>query len=267
MTKLLAISGYTEDEDGNKGSAGAGKDTVADIIVQHYRGVRVGLADPMKRFAREIYGFTYEQLWGPTDARNAPDKRYPREHTWVGSESPSVGLLEEPLVCACCGWVLDPTTTEDAAPQCYLTPRYALQTLGTEWGRDNYEFTWILPMLKVTEALSRNGDARYTEERGLHLCHPSHTGEVSPNFVAVSDIRFPATLPFLKERGAINIRVKRNVKTLSGGSQHRSELALLETPDSAFDYVIHNYGTLADLAETVKTLVKGTHVKGIGELE
>ena len=258
MTILLAISGLTEDESGNRGSASAGKDAVADIIVRNYKSVRVGLADPMKRFCKEIYKFTDEQLWGPSEARNAPDKRYPREHTF---KVPSGNTGTHPrLVCACCGHLKDLSEPN----QCYLTPRHALQILGTEWGRDNYEFTWVLPLLETMRLLTL-GDRFYSKASGVSLCHASHEGMYpAPKFVVVSDIRFPATTIHLKEKGALNIRVKRKISTLDVGSQHRSETALLDTPDSAFDHIIENYGSLEDLEKTLGTLIDGTHIKGIG---
>ena len=36
----------------------------------------------MKRIARDVFGFSDEQLYGPSEMRNAPDERYPREHEW-----------------------------------------------------------------------------------------------------------------------------------------------------------------------------------------
>ena len=74
------------------GRSGSGKDTVADILVRDYGFVKVACADPLKRTCRDVYRFTDEQLWGPSKKRNAPDMRYPREHT------PTTGGH-----CACCG--------------------------------------------------------------------------------------------------------------------------------------------------------------------
>ncbi len=67
---------------GLSGLAGVGKDTVADFLVRHHAFEKVALADPMKHFCKEVFGFTVEQLWGPSAARNAIDPRYgkaPRE--------------------------------------------------------------------------------------------------------------------------------------------------------------------------------------------
>ena len=65
---------------GLAGKAGSGKSTVARHLVKQYGYVEIALADAVKRIAKQLYGFTDEQLWGPSEARNAPDLRYPREH-------------------------------------------------------------------------------------------------------------------------------------------------------------------------------------------
>jgi hypothetical protein len=79
-------------------------------------------------------------------------------------------------------------------------------------------------------------------------------GSLPPKYVVVPDVRFPPTLDFLKAspQPCITVRVKRKVDTLKGGaSLHRSETALLDTPDSAFDLVLENYGDLDELQRLV----------------
>jgi hypothetical protein len=88
---------------GISGKAGVGKDTATDLLVERFGFVKVALADPLKRICKEVFAFTDEQLWGSSEKRNAPDERYLNE----------------------------------------LTPRLALQKLGTEWGRECYENVWI----------------------------------------------------------------------------------------------------------------------------
>ena len=52
------------------GKAGSGKDTVAAYIADKYNGVCIAQADPMKRFVKNLMGFSDNQLWGPSEARN-----------------------------------------------------------------------------------------------------------------------------------------------------------------------------------------------------
>ena len=48
---------------GITGKAGVGKDTVAEHLWHKHSFVRIGLADPLKRAAQEIFGLTDEQTW------------------------------------------------------------------------------------------------------------------------------------------------------------------------------------------------------------
>ena len=61
---------------GISGVAGSGKDTVADIFLKNNGFERVSLADPIKRLAKELWGFSDTQLWGPSEERSKPDTRY-----------------------------------------------------------------------------------------------------------------------------------------------------------------------------------------------
>lgn len=90
------------------GRAGSGKDTVGRFIKEASPRpwVLKSFAAPLKRFAQEVFAFTDEQVYGPSELRNLPDPRYPR-----------------------------PDGT-------FLTPREALQKLGTEWGRACYPDVW-----------------------------------------------------------------------------------------------------------------------------
>lgn len=62
------------------GKSGAGKDTLAGILIDNYDYERVAFADPIKRFVGELFDLSTEQLWG--ELRNQPDERLelaPRE--------------------------------------------------------------------------------------------------------------------------------------------------------------------------------------------
>ena len=59
---------------GITGLAGSGKDTAADFLVKNHGFVKVALADVLKRACKEFFAFTDEQLWGPSEKRNAIDK-------------------------------------------------------------------------------------------------------------------------------------------------------------------------------------------------
>lgn len=235
---------------GISGLAGSGKDTCADFLVRDRGFAKVALADPLKRIAADVFDFSHEQLWGPSAMRNAPDERYPREH------SSSDGFR-----CDCCGFGFDLFPLNLAhlsdTPQCYLTPRFALQKLGTEWGRSCYPNVWIDYAARVAKALIRNS-IRYNVIGG-----PTWGGggtnisERIPRGVVVPDVRFKNEVDSLRAHGAKLIRVVRSSAGLVGAAgAHTSETEQASIPDEAFDTVIRNDGTIAELGESVTKWLK-----------
>jgi deoxynucleotide monophosphate kinase-like protein len=55
------------------GEAGAGKDSVAQLLIERLRWTSYSLAAPLKRFVQDMFSFTDAQVYGPSSARNAPD--------------------------------------------------------------------------------------------------------------------------------------------------------------------------------------------------
>src|SRR5690348_4750212 len=92
------------------GKAGSGKDTAADILIKNHNFCKIAFADPLKRFCKELFDFSEDQLWGSSDKRSVPDERYLRQ-------------------------------TDDGEK--YLTPRFALQRIGTEGVRFAYKDAWV----------------------------------------------------------------------------------------------------------------------------
>lgn len=60
---------------GLTGLAGCGKSTVADALAERGWTV-VSLAEPMKAALAEWFGWSHDRLYGPSEARNAPDPRW-----------------------------------------------------------------------------------------------------------------------------------------------------------------------------------------------
>ena len=142
------------------GKIGDGKSTAAQYLVSHGY-VEVALADPLKRFCAEVYGFTEEQLWGPSELRETP-------HSFLRTEAG------------------DP-----------LTARYALQQLGTEWGRKCNPSTWLHYFYKVYKGLHTSIKVsnnyryyrHYDRTRGS-LFTLDTTYDKPVKGVVVSDVRF-----------------------------------------------------------------------------
>lgn len=232
---------------GISGVAGSGKDTVADLLVRNHGFVKMSLADEMKRACARIYGFTQEQLWGPSKFRNAPDHRFPRRHTFK-----ALGIL----TCACCGfeWI----DQRENPPPCYLTPRYALQTLGTEWGRDCYEDTWVALVLRDYARL-QGGGCVYDQFEGMRPF--TYVGDMMrpKTNVVVADVRWPTGNEgrMIRTAGGKLLRVRRGSGLGGAAGQHESETAMEEAPDSYFDVVLHNDGPLEELPSRVADMFSG----------
>lgn len=199
------------------GSAGSGKDTAGDMLVRMHGFARLAFADPMKRFCAEVFDFTNEQLWGPSETRNAPDLRYPRPGKEPGN----------------------------------LSPRYALQTLGTEWGRDCYEPIWVELGLRTAKRLLAQPGLRYEPRRGIVADHPDRVLGV-----AITDVRFRNEVDAVHAAGGFIVRITRPGDGLKGSAAaHQSERELRELPESVFDATIANTGTLDQLAFRVGRVV------------
>lgn len=187
--KLIAIMGQ----------AGSGKDTAAQVICDLVRGAEtIAFADPLKKFCKLAFDFSDEQLWGPSEARNAPDPRY---------------------------------TREDGEP---LTPRYALQTLGTEWGRHCYPDVWVDCGIRTAASV-------------IQLGCP---------LVLITDCRFTNEAKIVKAQGGLVWRIER--PELSQGLDAAAQAHSSETQqqseemDALVDLTIVNDGTLDDLREALR---------------
>lgn len=220
---IIGITGHCEDPSGARRIAGAGKDAAADFLVQSYNFVRVALADPLKRICQDAFQFTDEQLWGPSAMRNAPDHRYPRPQ-----------------------------------PPYNLTPRYALQQLGTEFGRHCYHNVWIDYGLRVARKLQEGG-YYYDQKSGLRPWLTVGDSLVKPKTdVVFTDIRFFNEFNAIRAAGGKIVRVSRQVsgKFNDGlNSSHQSEVELVSWEDEKFDYVLHNHGTLQHLELLVRRMM------------
>ena len=238
---------------GISGLAGSGKDTAADFLVRDHGFVKVSLGDLLKRIARDVFGFSIEQLWGPSQSRNAPDERYPRPHGFFRVNR-----------CACCGFNFSAKAwgspiafqEESRKHPCYLTPRFALQQLGTEWGRTCYPNTWIDYALNVAKKLNDEGGYNYDKIHGLSADWRPGDDNWKTS-VVIPDIRFKNEVDALKTAGAKLIRIVRPNAGLGGAAgAHVSETEQSGIPDSVFDGVIVNSGTLAELEEMVVNFVQ-----------
>lgn len=154
---------------GISGRSGSGKSTMADYLVKNKGFVSISLSDPLKRFCQEVYGFSEAQLWGRSENRSCPDKRYQRK---------------------------DGT---------FLSAREALQRLGTEWGRTCYENTWVDLCISSAQRVLQ-GD-HYDPVRGFNHTLWESIFKEKVKGVVIPDIRYDNEADRIKDSGGVIVRL------------------------------------------------------------
>lgn len=198
------------------GLAGSGKDTVADHLVANHKFTKISLADPLKRICKQVFNFSDQQLWGPSQFRNEPDPNWPQGDG-------------------------------------FLTPRYALQRLGTEWGRDCSPDVWVRYALQQAIDLMSSTTLQYTSQRGLHS---SGSNEYFTNGVVIPDVRFGNEVEAIKKAGGIVWKITRDGAGLEGSAgQHASEQEMQKIDHRLFSLGIRNNSSKEALFAVVDALM------------
>lgn len=258
------------------GGSRSGKDTVGEMMVQGRNGVMVAQADAMKRFMQRTFFFTVEQLWGPSDTRNAPDSRFSisnggkirfeEAETLIFAEGLGEQWLSELAIIASSSYMKDLRKWFVDLKERYLrldavlTPRAGLQTLGTEFGRSLYPSIWNDLAIKTAKGLLMGG-SDYTREGG-HVYSPKHPGY---NFVVITDGRFRNELLGVKGLGGVAIKIENpapddGAVEKAGIAGHASEAELKGIPTNWYDYVLVNDKSkgLQFLKESVNQFMNGS---------
>lgn len=220
------------------GFAQAGKDTVSDLLAYHGFG-RVAFADRVKRMTMEVFDFSVEQMWGTIAQKEAPDRRYPRDHTW--DRRKMVGRS----TCLCCG-------AHDGDPDrdpCFLNPRYAMKIMGTEGARHCWSDIWVKRALE--DATSAMSGWHYDRVLGIG----SKQCDKAPAGIIMTDCRFKNEIDGITAAGGRVYRIKRPGYD-KPMFDHPSETEQLQIPDDRLAGVIHNDGTLDDLKTKVLSLLR-----------
>lgn len=242
------------------GQAGSGKDTVGDHLARTANGITLGLADPMKRFAAELFGYSQEQLFGPSEERNKIDPRFTADYIkTVVRPRLAIGrkliadllphLDQNECYLSLDEWLQNCRTR--AAVDNGLSARFVLQTIGTEWGRGLDVEVWS--RYAVTTARKLLG-AGHDYTRGGGLVRNS-TKTRPPNVVIITDGRFANEIVNTTSAGGCAVHVVRNNASLAaatataGIAGHASEASLSDVPDHFYNYRIGNNGTLQELIE------------------
>lgn len=237
------------------GKAGSGKDTAASMVANAFPGQvrRMAFADPMKELARAVFLFSNDQLWGPSEKRNAPDPRLLdrrffnecRDRFWTvggsfltewlqalasnGLPLSALGTNRPEITRRFLEWfeAWEPGEDFNGTPRAWKargldvqrSPRGILQTLGTDFGRGVHPDIWVcVAMRRVRD----HEDQIYT----------------------FSDCRFTNEIERARESGLRYgfpvAAVLVNSITSSIHSTHESERSLPEQGAGVYDSVIFN---------------------------
>lgn len=190
------------------GRAGVGKDTIADMLVEHFGCAKIAFADPMKQFAERW--FPKEILYGSSAKRSELIE-------WTGGSNLTmqVGRLvgdENPhLVRDWCSKINDLAVSQNGK----ISARQFLQQLGTELGRQIDVNFWTNKAMLQAETELSNG----------------------ANFVVVSDVRFRNEVLAIKGVGGVVVNIYNNSTT---SSTHSSESEQSTIPNWWFDKRFYN---------------------------
>jgi hypothetical protein len=256
------------------GEKNSGKNSVADIICRCRPGsVQVAIADPMKMFCMNVFGFTEEQLWGPSELRSTPDPRFDDERAWLEAENRlrfygyaasdfcrQLGLegYEGSLRNYWWNLVLSEhltTTKRDGTkithPQLScksnnelttavtkrLEPRSPLIKLGTEWARKHCgrPNLWIDRVMAIASKLL-GGGYTYSGPEGLNGAE----GAPPANWVVITDGRVPHEPASVKRAGGLVVKVVNPDGAGPSAGAHETERIDL-IPANRFDARLVNH--------------------------
>lgn len=257
------------------GKAGSGKDTAADRLIEHHGFCRVSFADPLKRFAMDVFDFSETTLWGDSDLRNKRDNRYTsyclhkgldknwrlasdryEQHaeTWLDDVMPNAVKDRDKVRQDLDTWFHWLGTHYGSK----LSPRIVLQTLGTEFGRSSLGHSvWVDYAIQVSKTLLAGRDAHgnfvdYSQPDGLFVSD-------SPNSykgVVLADVRYQNEFDAVHMAGGSTIKIVRDsIESAVGIDNHSSETALDHLDPERFGMVVYNNKSIGDLHQTVDFFV------------
>lgn len=194
-----------------------GKNTVGDILQAEARVTPIAFADPIKKIALEIYGFSYDQVFG--DDKEIPDPRWD-------------GLTPR--------HVMQQIGTEVARSIHKDTwVRYCLETIRQAAAGGEPRIHWAPSRGFIPAPL-------------LFLDWKGATHITDLEKWAITDVRFPNEASHIRAAGGKIIKVVRPALEGKQGDTHASETSIDEIEP---DILIINDGTRDDLLGQVRTVL------------
>lgn len=233
------------------GNAGSGKSTVSSMIVKNAKNVyRMSFASPIKEYVSVVFHFPYYSIYGGSSQREALFTEFAHPERWNNVVIRNRGVANEwcrtlfpgdkdksdALRASLDVWIL---RLRDESVNKGLTPRRALQLIGTECGRAIEGDIWINHAIREIDAVKP-------------------TIEV----IVIEDVRFINEAKALQDKGADLWRLTRTNPSALGAT-HASEKELQGDEMKAYiTHTIDNVSTLDDLNTAVAqqlAFLKGTN--------
>jgi hypothetical protein len=229
------------------GFSGVGKDEFTSVLNNEFGAIQTGLVDPAKRHMADVYGFTEQQLFGPSAYRNKGDIRYPKPAFYDDC------LFQKPESTTYIKGLQLGEEVKEGDPAYWLSPREALQKY-CELMNTLYGNTWVRKAFEVHEQIG-TGLYNYSKMGGLEARSERREGE---NVITVmADFRHKHEISAaknLKNIKSVLVRIK-SKRVPNPPFNHRSETEQAEIPDTEFDYIINNDGSIQDLHNQARDLV------------
>lgn len=221
------------------GKLQSGKDTAGQMLIDVGGGARVAFADKLKQICGEMYGLTHEQMnteEGKAQKTELPCLRCPLCQGITCHEVKLDREWKAECLNPNCKAVGEVKSFRD-----FWTVRMILQHVGTEGMRRVDANVWVRYALGHATTLLQ-GHTTYARS----MAKP-------PNFVVITDCRFRSEMAGVVAAGGEVWRIKRpdTDVTSSGIVNHASEMEMDSIPDSEFNRVINNDGSLSDLKTRV----------------
>lgn len=159
------------------GVRGSGKSTLGEYLAQNFEFTVDAFANPLKKAAQVIFGFTNEDLYGSSENRETQYHAFLNTGWCHGCYTQCVfetnplmpqglkhPLYSHPWWCPKC---------ESQYPR-YVNPRHALKTLGTEWGRALCLDIWIQALFQAHRGTTKRlvvTDGRFINENYACQAH------------------------------------------------------------------------------------------------
>jgi hypothetical protein len=285
MHYMVCISGF----------AGAGKDECASQLTKHHYAVQTGLADPGKRHMADAYGFTEQQLFGPSPFRNAGDVRIEKNLFHEKKLEKFIGPLPQRTEAGIDKYQIDedadywyyrqdhvehirphwmnPVDSKTTVfvkkgdPEFWLSPREALQMYLEQMNKLDV-YTWIRKGVE-DQLLLATGRWGYERMRGLVRADDEHflstkmvgTQTKDPitcfaDFRHIPEVEYVRTLAARSLVPFFPILVRVKRPSITKPPyNHRSETEQTKIRDAAFDFVVNNDQDLPHLYAQIDDII------------